>query len=123
MSTLAHTLIEAGLRHRLVTARILAGLLGPGEARRWAGQPRSGRPPNRADRLAPARADGFGGAAPLRMAGTRLVKRGSARRGRGPGWSLAGVPERPRMPCCSSPAPETLRFRPVFNRKTDPGIA
>ena len=25
MSTLAHTLIEAGLRHRLVTARILAG--------------------------------------------------------------------------------------------------
>ena len=35
MSTLAHTLIEAGLRHRLVTARILAGLLGPGEARRY----------------------------------------------------------------------------------------
>ena len=35
MSTLAHTLIEAGLRHRLVIARILAGLLGPGEARRY----------------------------------------------------------------------------------------
>ena len=35
MRTLAHTLIEAGLRHRLVTARILADLLGPGEARRY----------------------------------------------------------------------------------------
>ena len=35
MSTLADKLIEAGLRNRLVTSRTLAGLLGPGEARRY----------------------------------------------------------------------------------------
>ena len=35
MSTLANALIEAGLRHRLVTERTLAGLLGPGKARRY----------------------------------------------------------------------------------------
>lgn len=35
MSTLADALIEAGLRHRLVTERTLAGLLGSGKARRY----------------------------------------------------------------------------------------